>query len=104
MSNFLRWFLRKIYSQQSSISSVQQPLANFIEGLEDDTSKDSLTIGFHTIEVNVDPENLALNEEGPVTGSESNSSEPDEKVSSSSGKQYKPIGEEKKPEKYDQQH
>ncbi|KAL3275648.1 hypothetical protein HHI36_020401, partial [Cryptolaemus montrouzieri] len=37
-----------------------------------------------------------------VTGNES--SEPDEKVSSSKGEEYKPIGEEKKSEKYDQKH
>lgn len=47
----------------SSVSSVQPPVANFIEGSEDDTSRDSLTSGFVTMEVDVDPENVTLNDE-----------------------------------------
>ncbi|CAH1109912.1 unnamed protein product [Psylliodes chrysocephalus] len=87
-----------------SVSSVQQPVAKFIEGSEDDTLQDSLISGFDTMEVDVDPENVALNDEESATGSESDFSEPDEKVPSSSDEEYRPISEEKKPEKYDQKH
>ncbi|CAH0563010.1 unnamed protein product [Brassicogethes aeneus] len=50
----------------SSVSSVQQPVANLIKGSEDDTSQDSLTSGFDTMEVDVDPENEAVNDEESV--------------------------------------
>ncbi|KAH0533568.1 hypothetical protein KQX54_000190, partial [Cotesia glomerata] len=56
------------------------------------------------MEVDVDPKNVALNDEESVTSSESDSSEPDEKVHSSSEEEYRPIGEEKKPEKYEEKH
>ncbi|KAL3286074.1 hypothetical protein HHI36_000587 [Cryptolaemus montrouzieri] len=96
--------IHKEKSLYPSVSSVQQPLANFKEGLEGDTSKDSLTIGFDTMEVDVVPENVALNEEGPVTDSESDSSELDENDTSSNGEEYEPISYERKSGKYDQKH
>ncbi|KAH0540078.1 hypothetical protein KQX54_012291 [Cotesia glomerata] len=56
------------------------------------------------MEVYVDPENAALNDEESATGRESDSSEPDEKVPPSSEKEYRPISKEKKPETYDVKH
>lgn len=85
-----------------SVSSVQQPVANFIEGLEDDTSKDSLTSGSDTMEVDVDPENAAFDKEFD-TSSEYSSSESEEEEFSSN-EEYRPIAEDRKPEKYDQKH
>lgn len=47
----------------SSVSSTQQPVANFIKGSKDDMSQDRLTSGFDTMEVEVYPKNVALNDE-----------------------------------------